>query len=66
MSRHVCDCIYQWNLEFDVYNWVYLKISSIKGVKRFGGKLSPYYVNLYYVLSRIAKVAYNLELSSVL
>ncbi|WMV14121.1 hypothetical protein MTR67_007506 [Solanum verrucosum] len=33
------------DLEFDVNDWVYLKISPMKGVMRFGkkGKLSPHY-----------------------
>ncbi|WMV32798.1 hypothetical protein MTR67_026183 [Solanum verrucosum] len=33
-------------LEFDVHSWVYLKISPMKGVMRFGkkGKLIPCYV----------------------
>ncbi|WMV45914.1 hypothetical protein MTR67_039299 [Solanum verrucosum] len=36
------------DLEFDVNDWVYLKISPMKGVMRFGkkGKLSPRYVGL--------------------
>ncbi|WMV49376.1 hypothetical protein MTR67_042761 [Solanum verrucosum] len=34
------------DLEFEVNDWVYLKISPMKGVMRFGkkGKLSPRYV----------------------
>ncbi|XP_075111348.1 uncharacterized protein LOC142181747 [Nicotiana tabacum] len=36
-------------LEFHVYDWVFLRVSPIKGVMRFGnkGKLSPRYVGLY-------------------
>ena len=36
----------KWPLEFDVNEQIYLKISPMKGVMRFGreGKLSPRYV----------------------
>ncbi|WMV25189.1 hypothetical protein MTR67_018574 [Solanum verrucosum] len=52
------------DLEFDVSDQVYLKISPIKGVMRFGkkGKLSPRYVGPYQFLSCIGKVSYELEL----
>lgn len=50
-------------LEFQVDDLVYLKISQIKGVKRFGkrGKFSLRYVGRYRVLSRVGKVAYEIE-----
>ena len=50
------------DLEF--LNKVYLKISPIKGVVRFGkkGKLSPRYVGPYEILQRVGKVAYELKL----
>ncbi|WMV06986.1 hypothetical protein MTR67_000371 [Solanum verrucosum] len=53
-------------LEFQVGDWVYLKVSPMKGVVRFGkkGKLSPRYVGPYKVMRRIGKVAYELELPS--
>ena len=53
-------------LEFRVGDWVYLKVSPMKGVVRFGkkGKLSPRYVGPYKVMRRIGKVAYELELPS--
>ena len=37
--------------EFEVNDWVYLKISPMKGVMRFGkkGKLSPRYIGPYKV-----------------
>ena len=40
----------------------------MKGVMRFEkkGKLSPRYVGPYKILKRVGKVAYNLELPSVL
>ncbi|WMV55247.1 hypothetical protein MTR67_048632 [Solanum verrucosum] len=51
------------DLVFDVNDWVYLKISPMKGVMRFGkkGNLSPRYVGQYQILRRIGKVAYELE-----
>ena len=54
------------DLEFEVGNLVYLKISPMRGVKRFGknGKLSPRYVGPYKILSRVCKVAYEVELPS--
>ncbi|XP_069142942.1 uncharacterized protein [Solanum lycopersicum] len=51
-------------LEFEVDNWVYLKISPLKGVMRFGkkGKLSPRYIGPYRISKRIRSVSYKLEL----
>ncbi|WMV25702.1 hypothetical protein MTR67_019087 [Solanum verrucosum] len=51
-------------LEFQVDDWVFLKLSPMKRVMRFGkkGKLSPRYVGPYRILKRIGKVAYELEL----
>ena len=42
-------------LEFDVGDHVYLKISPMKGVIRFGrkGKLSPRYVGPYEILQPV-------------
>lgn len=56
------------DLEFEVGDLVYLKISPMRGVKRFGkkGKLSPRYVGPYKILSRVGKVAYEVELPSEL
>ncbi|WMV41600.1 hypothetical protein MTR67_034985 [Solanum verrucosum] len=50
-------------LEFDVHDCVYLKISPMKGVMRFGkkGNLSPRYVGPYHNWRLIGKVAYELE-----
>nr|CAD1818592.1 unnamed protein product [Ananas comosus var. bracteatus] len=52
------------DLEFAVGDRVFLKVSPMKGVKRFGlrGKLSPRYVGPYEVLERIGPVAYRLAL----
>ncbi|PHT54216.1 Lignin-forming anionic peroxidase [Capsicum baccatum] len=54
------------DLEFEVNDYVYLKISPMKGVKRFGkkGKLSPRYVGPFRILSCFGKVAYELKLPS--
>ncbi|WMV54949.1 hypothetical protein MTR67_048334 [Solanum verrucosum] len=51
-------------LEFQVDDWVFLKVSPMKGVMRFGkkGKLSPRYVGPYRILKKVGKVAYELEL----
>ncbi|WMV37238.1 hypothetical protein MTR67_030623 [Solanum verrucosum] len=51
-------------LEFQVDDWVFLKVSPMKGLMRFGKKekLSPRYVGPYRILKRIGKVAYELEL----
>ncbi|WMV28751.1 hypothetical protein MTR67_022136 [Solanum verrucosum] len=45
-------------------DWVYLKVSPMKGVMRFGkkGKLSPRYIGPYRIAKRIGNVAYELEL----
>lgn len=52
------------HLEFEVDDWVYLKVSTMKGVMRFSkkGKLSPQYIGPYRILKRIGNVAYSLEL----
>ncbi|XP_070039256.1 uncharacterized protein [Nicotiana tomentosiformis] len=52
------------DLEFDVEDWVFLKVSPMKGVMRFGkkGKLNPRYVGPYKIIRRIGKVAYELDL----
>ncbi|XP_070020617.1 uncharacterized protein [Nicotiana sylvestris] len=52
------------DLEFQVDDWVFLKVSPMKGVMRFGkkGKLSPCYIGPYRILQRIRQMAYELEL----
>ena len=52
------------DLEFEVEDMVFLRISPWKGVLRFGkrGKLSPWYIGPYRIVERIGEVAYRLEL----
>ncbi|KAJ9545764.1 hypothetical protein OSB04_025471 [Centaurea solstitialis] len=56
------------NLEFQVGDRVLLKVSPWKGVIRFRkrGKLGPRYIGPFTILAHIGKVAYRLELPTVL
>ena len=51
-------------MEFLVGDFVFLKVSPTKGVKRFGkrGKLSPRYIGPYQITQRVGEVAYRLAL----
>ncbi|GJX91607.1 putative reverse transcriptase domain-containing protein [Tanacetum coccineum] len=51
-------------LEFQVGDRVMLKVSTQKGVIRFGkrGKLNPQYIGPFKILKRVGPVAYKLEL----
>jgi hypothetical protein len=51
-------------LSFEVGDYVYLKVSPIKGTKRFGvkGKLEPRYIGSYQIQARCGEVAYQLSL----
>ena len=44
---------------------VYLKVSPMKGVQRFGvkRKLAPRYVGPYLIIEKSGRVAYKIELS---
>jgi hypothetical protein len=46
-------------LSFEVRDFVYLKVSPIRGVRRFGvkGKLAPGYVGPYQILAKRGEVA---------
>ena len=48
--------------EFEVDDWVYVQVSPMKSVMRFGmkGKLSPQYIGPYRISKRIGKVVYEL------
>src|SRR5688572_11120448 len=50
------------DLEFEVGDLVYLKVSPMEGVVRFckKGKLSTRYIRPYIILKRIGSVAYEL------
>jgi hypothetical protein len=51
-------------LEFEVGSHVYLKVSPMKAMKRFGlkGKLAPRYIGPFPILDKCGNVAYKLEL----
>ena len=55
-------------LEFKVDDWIFLKVSPMTGVMRFGKKekLITRYIGPYKILKRIGKVAYELELPAKL
>ena len=55
-------------LQFKVGDHVYLKVSPMRGVHRFGvhGKLAPHYVGPYKILERCGEVAYRLQLLDIL
>jgi hypothetical protein len=51
-------------LSFEVGDYVYLKVSPIRGIKRFRvkGKLAPRYIGLNQIQARRGEVAYQLSL----
>jgi hypothetical protein len=52
-------------LEFEDGNHVYLRVSPMKGMKRFGvkGKLAPRYIGPFPILEKCGSVAYMLDLT---
>jgi hypothetical protein len=55
-------------LYFQVEDYVYLKVSPMKGVSRFGvkGKLAPRYIGSFPILEQCGPVAYRLQLPKTL
>ena len=55
-------------ISFQVGEHVYLRVSPMKGVQRFGvrGKLAPRYVGPFPIIERCGPVAYHLELPAQL
>jgi hypothetical protein len=51
-------------LEFEIGDHVYLRVSPMKGVKRFvvKGKLAPRYIRPFPILEKCGIVAYKLDL----
>jgi hypothetical protein len=51
-------------LMFKVGDYVYLKVSPMKGVTRFGvkGKLAPRYIGPFQIIEKCGKVTYRLKL----
>jgi len=52
-------------LELQPGDFVYLKVSPIRGTRRFQvrGKLAPRYIGPYQIIEKIGAVAYRLELT---
>ena len=52
------------DVQFNEGDHVFLKISSMKGIQRFGKKekLAPRYIGPYEILDRVGKVSYRLAL----
>jgi hypothetical protein len=55
-------------LEFEVGDHVYLRVSPMKGVRRFGikGKLAPCYIGLYPIIDKWGPTSYQVELPAKL
>ena len=52
------------DLEFEVGDKVFLKVSPLRNVVRFGsaGKLAPRFVGLFPIIKKIGKMAYRVQL----
>ena len=60
--------LYRREVEFDVGDYVFLKVTPMRGVTRFGvkGKLAPRCVGPFEVIERIGEAAYRLNLPAQL
>jgi hypothetical protein len=56
------------DVSFQEGDYVYLKVSPIRGLRRFKvkGKLSPHFIGPFHILQRVGEVAYKLDLSEQL
>ena len=56
--------LHRRDIEFAVGDMVLLRVSPVRGVRRFGkkGKLSPRFIGPYEIVERIGKVSYRLAL----
>lgn len=56
--------LYRRKVEFDVGDFLFLKVTPMRGVTRFGvkGKLAPRCVGPFEVIERIGEAAYRLNL----
>jgi len=56
------------DLEFEVGDHIWLRVMTIKGVRRFSvnGKLSPHYIGPFEILRRVGTLAYELALPAQL
>jgi hypothetical protein len=54
------------SLEFEVGDCVFLKVSPMRGVMRFGkkGKLSPRFIGSFEITLKVGKLAYRIALPS--
>jgi hypothetical protein len=55
-------------LELEERDYVYLKVSPLRGMRRFKikGKLSPRYIGPFLIFRRVGEMAYQLELPASL
>jgi hypothetical protein len=55
-------------LKLEVGDHIYIRVSPMKGVRRFGikGKLAPHYIGLYPIIDKYGTTSYQMELPSKL